>query len=189
MTSSKIQDGASSSGRLRVIFGWSSGHARVMFVTISKGNRNLYMWMKGSAHTCGREFLSPSHCACSAYYACALRENVWRRFLMTDLMLEDEDCPSTYHQPTINLSSSHHQPTINPPSTYHQPDINLPSTWHQPHINPILQGSHLRVKKNRQIVTSFYYIANHKFTFKAYRDLRYLWQWAHNKSKSPMVLV
>ena len=104
-------------------------------------------------------------------------------------MLEDEDCPSTYHQPTINLSSSHHQPTINPPSTYHQPDINLPSTSHQPHINPILQGSHLRVKKNRQIVTSFYYIANHKFTFKAYRDLRYLWQWAHNKSKSPMVLV
>ena len=150
MTSSKIQDGASSSGRLRVIFGWSSGHARVMFVIISKGNRNLYMWMKGSAHTCGREFLSPSHCACSAYYACALRENVWRRFLMTDLMLEDEDCPSTYHQPTINLSS-HHQPTINPPSTYHQPDINLPSTWHQPHINPILQGSHLRVKKKQTI--------------------------------------
>ena len=42
MTSSKIQDGASSLGRLRVIFGSCSDHIR-----------NHNMWMKGSAHTCG----------------------------------------------------------------------------------------------------------------------------------------
>ena len=72
----------------RVIF----GHLRVLFVIPYRDHRNLYMCTKVWSYTCGREFLSP------------LRENVWKRFLMTHLMLEDEDCTSTYHQPTINLS-------------------------------------------------------------------------------------
>ena len=42
--------------------------------TRGKRNVNLHMCMKGSAHNCGTEFLSPGHCAC------AVREHGLRLF-------------------------------------------------------------------------------------------------------------
>ena len=90
------------------------------------------MWMKGSAHTCGREFFVPF----ALHMRSVLRMRIKRKRLKT--FFDDGshvrrrglsiNLSSTYHQPTINLSSTHHQPTISLTSTYHQSDINPTST-------------------------------------------------------------
>ena len=143
MTSSKIQDGRP--------------HARVwVVIRVSGPYIGVHLWE--------RIFVP---CA-NVQYISAVGKLVWKRFktfLMTKLMLEDKDCPATQ----INLPSAHHQPTISLPSAWQQPTINLTSIPHQLDTIRISCWS----KKDRQIVTSFYYISNHKFTFKVYRDLRY----------------
>ena len=97
------------------------------------------MWMKGSAHTCGREFFVPF----ALHMRNVLRMRIERKRLKT--FFDDGshvrrrglsiNLSSTYHQPILNLPSTYHHPTINLPSTHHQPTISLTSTYHQPDIN------------------------------------------------------
>ena len=81
---SKMADGWRHSKR-------SSGpRVRVIFVIRSKGNRNLYRWTKGSAHTCGTECVPSGQCACAVQYACAEGKLVLKRLktLWKDLYSE-----------------------------------------------------------------------------------------------------